>query len=94
MTDPAPKYSKVEVPAGEGQLIVLFTNADFGGMIDVDLLVNAVADDAKQRRGMGWRLMSVASIGMRQSGTAGDLLFHSGGQVASQAALMAVYSQS
>jgi hypothetical protein len=85
------QYSKVELPAGEGQLIVMFVNEDAGDSIEVGAFGNALADDAAERRKEGWRLMSVASMPLRQTGTAGNVLFQSGGQYATQAALIATY---
>lgn len=86
------QYSKLELPAGEGQLIVLYVNEDASSSIDVGGLANAVAEDATTRRSSGWRLVSVASVGMRLSGST-NLLVKSGGQFVTQAALMAVYSE-
>jgi hypothetical protein len=85
------QYSKLELPAGEGQLIVMFVNEDNGRDLDVGAFGTALAEDAKARRDDGWRLMSVASMSMRQTGTAGNVLFQSGGQYATQAVLMATY---
>ena len=87
------EISRVELPAGEDQLIVMFVNRDSSGRIDVETFGNAVATDAAQRRAQGWRLMSVASLGMRQMGTAGNMFFQSGGQYATQAALLATYQR-
>lgn len=87
------QYSKLELPAGEGQLIVMFVNDDTGGNLEVGAFGSAVAEDAAKRLEDGWRLMSVGSISMRQSGTAGNVLFQSGGQYATQAAVIATYQQ-
>ncbi len=87
------QYSKLELPAGDGQLIVMFVNDDTGDSFEVSAFGTAVADDAAERRKDGWRLMSVASLTMRQVGTAGNVLFQTGGQYATQAALIATYQQ-
>lgn len=85
------EYSRLELPAGDDQLIVMFVNEDTGSHFDIGAFGNALAEDAAARRANGWRLMSVASMSMRQSGTAGNVLFQSGGQYATQAALIATY---
>ena len=87
------QFSRLELPAGDGQLIVLFVNQDNATMIDAGVLAGEVAADAAERLKEGWRLSSVASIPMRQMGTAGNFLFQSGGQYATQVALIAVFSR-
>jgi hypothetical protein len=84
---------KREQPAGERQLLVVFVNGDDGSQIDVDLLVNEIAADAAAREREGWRLVSVGGFPVRQMGTAGNVLFQSGGQFATQVGVVAVYSR-
>ena len=86
-------FDRLELAAGEDQLIVVFLSKDTQSMIDVGGLTNAVAEDAAQRRQAGWRLLSVASMPMRQMGTAGNVFFQSGGQYITRAALIATYSR-
>lgn len=86
-------YSRLELAAGEDQLVVVFVSEDSGGMIDVGSLATALADDATAREKDGLKLQSLASVPMRQTGTAGNVLFQSGGQYITQAALIAVYSR-
>lgn len=87
------QYSTLELPAGEGQLIVVYVNTDAGEPIDVGALGNQVAADSAKRLAAGWKLRSVATAPMRQMGTAGNILFQSGGQFATQVAWLAVYSR-
>ena len=87
------EYSKFELPAGEGQLIVVYFNTDSGQPIDVGAMVTQLAADSADRLAAGWKLRSVATAPMRQMGTAGNVLFQSGGQFATQAAWVAVYSR-
>ena len=75
---------KVEIPAGEDQLIVAFVNRDDSAQIDVQALLAEVGRDAAERERDGLRLVSVGGLPMRQTGTAGNVLFQSGGQYATQ----------
>ena len=86
------QYDKVELAAGDDQLLVLFVNQDTAQMVNPAALAQALADDAKARRPNGWRLVSVSSLPMRQTGTAGNVLFQSGCQYATQEGLLAVYA--
>lgn len=86
------QYDKLEIAAGDDQLIVVFVNQDTSQMVDPTAFAQALADDAKARRPNGWRLVSVSSLPMRQTGTAGNVLFQSGGQYATQEGLLAVYA--
>jgi hypothetical protein len=85
---------KLERQAGTDQLIVAFVNHDEGSQIDVESLLTELAEDAVAREKAGWRLVSVGGLPMRQMGTAGNVLFDSGGQFATQAAVVAVYARS
>ncbi len=85
------QYDKMELAAGEDQLIVLFVNQDTSQMVDTSAFAQALADDAAARR-PNWRLVSVSSLPMRQTGTAGNVFFQSGGQYATQEGLLAVYA--
>lgn len=82
-----------DYPAGQSQLIVAFVNQDDSSKIDVDAFLKAVAEDAAKKEQEGWRLVSVGGLPMRQMGTAGNILFQSGGQYATQAAVVAVYAR-
>ena len=86
------QYDRLEIPAGDDQLIVVFVNQDTAQMVDPSAFAQALADDAKARRPNGWRLVAVTSLPMRQTGTAGNVLFQSGGQYATQEGLLAVYA--
>lgn len=84
---------RLEQPAGDDQLIVVYVNRDGGGAVDIGALFNEVGRDAARLRGEGWRLVSVGSTPVRQMGTAGNIFFQSGGQYATQIAVSAVYSR-
>ncbi|HEY5519748.1 MAG TPA: hypothetical protein VIK08_03745 [Candidatus Limnocylindrales bacterium] len=85
------QYDKLELSAGDDQLIVVFVNQDTSQMVDPSAFAQALADDATARRPNGWRLVSIGSVPMRQAGTAGNVLFQSGGQFETQAGLIALY---
>jgi hypothetical protein len=87
------EYSKLELPAGEGQLIVVYVNTDTGQPIDVGAIGSQLAADSAERLAAGWKLRSVATAPIRQMGTTGNVLFQSGGQYATQVAWLAVYSR-
>jgi hypothetical protein len=74
-------------------MIVTFVNRDEGAVIDVESLLSELADDAAARESAGWRLVSVGGLPMRQMGTAGQVVFDSGGQFATQAVVVAVYAR-
>ena len=82
---------KLEQPAGDDQLMVAFVNRDEHAQVDIQALLTEVGEDAAARRRDGWRLVSVGGLPMRQMGTAGNVLFQSGGQYATQVAVVAVY---
>ena len=84
---------KLELPAGKDQLIVAFVNRDDASQIDVTVLLAEVGRDAAERERQGLRLVSVGGLPMRQMGTAGNVLFQSGGQYATQVAIVAVYAR-
>jgi hypothetical protein len=84
---------KLEQPAGDNQLIVAFVNRDVGAQIDVQAIMADVGQDAAERARSGWRLLSVGGLPVRQMGTAGNVLLQSGGQYATQIAVVAVYAR-
>ena len=86
------KMYRLELPAGEGQLIVLYVNEDTTSQIEPGTVAGDLAADAAVRLAEGWRLLSVASMPLRQMGTAGNIMFQSGGQYVTQVPLMATYS--
>lgn len=83
----------LERPAGENQLIVAFVNRDEGEALDVEATLTCVAEHAAARERTGWQLASLGGLPMRQMGTAGNVLFQSGGQFATQVAVVAVYTR-
>jgi hypothetical protein len=86
------QYDRIEFPAGEDQLIVVYVNQDTAESIDVTTFFNEIASEAAAKRELGWRLRSIASMPMRQMGTAGNIMFQSGGQYATQVALVVVFT--
>ncbi len=84
---------KLEQPAGDNQLIVAYVNKDEGAQIDIAAILHFIGQDAAKRETDGWRLVSIGGTPMRQMGTAGNIVFQSGGQYATQAAVVAVYAR-
>lgn len=84
---------KLEQPAGDDQVIVAFVNRDESAQIDVPAMLAEIGRDAAEREQTGWRLVSVGGLPMRQMGTAGNVLFQSGGQFATQVAVVVVYAR-
>ena len=83
----------LERSVGENQLIVAYVNRDEGSAIDVEAVLTFIAEDAARREADGWRLVSLGGMPMRQMGTAGNIMFQSGGQYATQAAVVAIYAR-
>jgi hypothetical protein len=83
----------VERSAGTDRLIVAFINQDTSSQVDLDGLVSCAADDAARRETDGWRLISLGALPLRQMGTAGNIMFQSGGGFETQVALMALYGR-
>ncbi|MEX2546767.1 MAG: hypothetical protein WD830_03140 [Chloroflexota bacterium] len=84
---------KLEQLAGQDQLMVAFVNRDESAQIDVQAMLTEVGRDAAEREAAGWRLVSLGGLPMRQMGTAGNVLFQSGGQFATQVAVVVVYAR-
>jgi hypothetical protein len=82
-----------ELQAGPNQLIVVYVTEDAGSMIEPASVWEQVAGDAGERATEGWRILSTAVTPMRQMGTAGNILFQSGGQFATQVAVTVVYAR-
>jgi hypothetical protein len=90
----AQRMSMQDYEAGPNQVIVVYVSEDTGEMIDVDETWASIARDAQDRAAQGWHIVSTAGVPMRQMGTAGNILFQSGGQYATQAAIAIVYARS
>jgi hypothetical protein len=84
---------RVEHAAGDGQKIVIYLSDD-RGLLEPDVLFEDVAADAATLAGSGWRIVSKATMPIRQMGTAGNIFFQSGGQFATKAAVVVVYAVS
>jgi hypothetical protein len=84
---------RVEYEAGKDQKLVVYVSFDTGGPIDPGQIFGEIATDAAAMAGQGWRILSTTVMPMRQTGTAGNILFQSGGQYATQSAVVVVYTR-
>jgi hypothetical protein len=84
---------KVEHPAGIDQSIVVFSSEDTGSQVEPDEIFSAIAADAVERDLAGLRIVSITFLPLRQTGTAGNVFFQSGGQFATKAAVAVVYAR-
>ena len=84
---------KLVLAAGDNQAIVGYVNRDESLSIDVEAILKFIAQDAAEREKDGWRLVSVGGIPMRETGTAGNVMFQSGGGYATQVAVVVVYAR-
>jgi hypothetical protein len=84
---------RFEYAAGDGQLVVLYVSDDAGVALEPDALVGEVAADAAELAARGWRIVSMATMPLRQMGTAGNIFFQSGGQYATKSAIVVVYGR-
>ena len=57
-----------EYPAGEDQVLVVYTGMDDGSEVDPGPLFADLAADAAERRSNGWRMVSMASLPLRHGG--------------------------
>ena len=83
----------MEYAAGTTQKVVVYVSGDDGSPVDFDELLRAFAEDAASLEAEGWRVVSTTVLPLRQTGTAGNILFQSGGQYATKAALSVVYGR-
>ena len=83
----------MEYAAGTTQKVVVYVSGDDGSPVDFDELLRAFAEDAARLEAEGWRVVSTTVLPLRQTGTAGNILFQSGGQYATKAALSVVYGR-
>ena len=85
--------NRYEYPAGSTQKLVVFYSEDTGGEIDMGGLFTAIADDAAEHEADGWRIVSSFGLPLRQLGTAGNIVFQSGGQYTTQVGVAVVYAK-
>ena len=85
---------RLEYPAGENQKVIAYVSGDDGSPVDFDELLRAFATEAARLESDGWRVVSTSVLPMRQTGTAGNVFFQSGGQYATKAALAVVFARS
>lgn len=82
----------IEAPAGADQVFVTYASGDSGDGVDTASFVGrTVARDAAARAQDGWDIVSTSVFAVRQTGTAGNMLFQSGGQYATQLNAVVVY---
>ena len=77
--------------AGPNQRFVTYHSSDSGTEVDVEGFVARIATDADRRKLDGWRLLSSSVFPQRQVGTAGNVLFQSGGQRATMLSAVVIY---
>ena len=82
-----------EFEAGPGQLVVSYLSIDTGSDVPWRDFARDIAADAARRAADGWRIVSESTFPIRQVGTAGNVLFQSGGQLATQLATIVVYAR-
>jgi hypothetical protein len=82
-----------EIPAGDGQLLVVYVNPDLGVLVDPVTITHAVSLDTAARQRDGWRLASLTSWPIRGMGTVGNVVFDSGGEFATQLAIVGLYTK-
>ncbi len=80
-----------EIEAGPDQLLVLYSTEDTGDVINILDVWKAVASDAAKRAAEGWHIATMTVTPLRQTGTAGNVLFQTGGQYATQIAVTVAY---
>jgi hypothetical protein len=78
--------------AGPGQVVVVYETDDTGAEVSAVELFHGIARDAAARAAHGWWIVTMASMPLRQTGTAGNVLFQSGGQFTTLAAVCVVYA--
>ena len=82
-----------EFPAGSDRRMVTYYSDDSGGAVNLDLFAARVAKAAEVEAAAGWRVVSANVFPLRQTGTAGNVFFQSGGQFATQLAALVVYGR-
>jgi hypothetical protein len=83
----------MEFEAGPGQLVVVYQSVDTGGDVPYVDYARDLAADAARRAADGWRIASHSTFALRQVGTTGNVLFQSGGQLATQLGTIAVFTK-
>jgi hypothetical protein len=84
---------RIEYKAGANQKIVAYLSDDDGADVALGSIFAFIADDASTMEAQGWRIVSTSTMPIRQMGTAGNILFQSGGQFVTQAAVAVVYGR-
>ena len=84
---------RIERMAGVSQKIIVYVSDDSGSGLDPGAIFEFIATDATALDGEGWRIVTSTAMPLRQMGTAGNILFQSGGQYATQVAIAVVYAR-
>jgi len=83
-----------EVPAGDGQLLVVYINPDLGVVVDPVTFSHEVSLDAAARLEGGWRLASLASWPIHVAGTTmSSPVYDTGNELTTQLAFVALYTK-
>jgi len=85
-----------EYPVGDSQLIVTYRTDAWEQTQDggySDSIISFATQDAASRAADGWRIASWDTLTIGFSGTAGNLLFNSGGGFATDVAIAVVYTR-
>ena len=80
-----------EFPAGANRRLISYYSDDSGGQVDLELFAARLAKAAETEAARGWHVVSSSVFPLRQTGTAGNVFFQSGGQYATQLAAVVVY---
>jgi len=83
----------MEYPAGNDQKLVVYVSSDDGGPVDFDEIMLAFSEEAARLERDGWQIVSTSVLPMRQTGTAGNMFFQSGGQFATKAGFAVVFGR-
>lgn len=80
-----------EFPAGDGQTFVTYYSRDDGSEVDTEQFMTLVSRDVASRAADGWKVQSCSVFPSRQVGTAGNIMFQSGGQRATMVTAVVLY---
>jgi hypothetical protein len=80
-----------EFSAGAKRRMVTYLSEDDGSPVNLDAFAARVSAAAETEAARGWQIVSFNVFPIRQTGTAGNVFFQSGGQYATQLAAVVVY---
>ena len=82
-----------EFAAGPDRRMVTYYSDDVGSMANLEAFAARLAGVAVTEAARGWQVVSSSVFPLRQTGTAGNVFFQSGGQYATQLAAVVVYGR-